>query len=66
MEGQSWNFKMEGRPDFSMAVIEVPAGETLKVEASAMAAMDTNIKMKTKLKGGFGRLLAGENYELYY
>ena len=61
MEGQSWNFKMEGRPDFSMAVIDVPAGQTLKVEASAMAAMDTNVKMKTRFKGGFSRFLTGES-----
>ena len=26
-----------------------------------MATMDTNIKMKTKMKGGPGRLLTGEN-----
>ncbi len=26
-----------------------------------MATMDTNIRMKTKMRGGFGRLLSGEN-----
>ena len=48
-------------PDYSMLTVTIPGGETLKVEASAMAAMDSNITMKTKLKGGFGRLLSGES-----
>jgi len=26
-----------------------------------MATMDTHVKMRTKAKGGFGRLLTGEN-----
>ena len=33
----------------------------LKVEASAMATMDTNISMKTKFKGGLSRFLTGES-----
>lgn len=48
-------------PDYSMLTVTIPAGKTLKAEASAMAAMDSNIKMKTKLKGGFGRFLSGES-----
>jgi uncharacterized protein (TIGR00266 family) len=31
------------------------------VEAAAMAGMDTNMEMKTKLKGGFKRFLSGES-----
>lgn len=48
-------------PDFALLSVTIPAGETLKVEAAAMATMDTNIEMKTKMKGGLGRLLTGEN-----
>jgi uncharacterized protein (TIGR00266 family) len=54
-------FRIEGRPDFAFLTVQIPAGETLKVEASAMATMDTNLRMKTKLRGGFGRFLTGES-----
>lgn len=53
--------RIDGRPDFSYLTVTLPAGKTLKVEASAMATMDTNIKMKTKMKGGFKRFLSGES-----
>ncbi len=36
-------------------------GKMLKVEASAMATMDTTLKMKTKMKGGLSRLITGES-----
>lgn len=58
---QGYAFKVEGKPDYAFLTVQVPANQTLKVEASAMATMDTNMKMKTKLKGGFSRLLSGEN-----
>ncbi|MBC3916670.1 TIGR00266 family protein [Undibacterium sp. CY18W] len=54
-------FKIDGRPDFGFLTVDVPAGKTLKVEASAMATMDTNLVMKTKMKGGISRMLSGEN-----
>lgn len=44
-----------------MLTVKIPGGRTLKVEASAMATMDTNLIMKTKFKGGLGRLLGGES-----
>lgn len=52
---------IEGRPDYSYLTVNIPADQTIKVEASSMATMDTNISMKTKLKGGFGRFLTGES-----
>lgn len=54
-------FRIDGRPDFAFLTVQLPAGKTLKVEASAMATMDTTLKMKTKLKGGLGRFLTGES-----
>lgn len=54
-------FRVEGRPDFAFLTVQLPAGQTLKVEASAMATMDTSLKMKTKLRGGLGRFLTGES-----
>lgn len=54
-------FELACKPDFGFATVKVPAGQMMKVEASAMATMTPNMKMKTKLKGGFGRFLTGES-----
>lgn len=56
-----YRFLVQGQPDYSQAVVLIPAGQMLKVEASAMAGMDANLKMRTKLKGGFARILTGES-----
>ena len=58
---KGWEYKIEGRPDYAFLTVQIPANETLKVEASAMATMDTHLEMKTKFKGGLGRFLTGEN-----
>lgn len=57
----AFDYKLECKPDYSFVTIKLPKGKTLKVEASSMATMDTTIKMKTKMAGGFGRLFTGEN-----
>ncbi|TDT43910.1 uncharacterized protein (TIGR00266 family) [Halospina denitrificans] len=54
-------FEIEGRPDYSFATVQLPAGQTLNVEASAMATMDTNIHMKTNAGGGLKRWASGES-----
>lgn len=54
-------FQITNRPDFAFLTVQIPANETLKVEASAMATMDSHIEMKTKMKGGLSRLLTGES-----
>lgn len=56
-----YNYRIDGQPDFSFLTLQLKANQTIKVEASAMASMDTNIKMKTKMKGGLGRLITGES-----
>jgi len=58
---QGYQFTIEGQPDYSFATVQIPANQTIKVEASAMATMDTNLKMKTKFKGGVGRFITGES-----
>lgn len=55
------DFKFDCKPDYGFITIQIPSGQKLKVEAAAMATMDTNIEMKTKLKGGFSRFLSGES-----
>lgn len=54
-------YRVDCKPDFSFLTAQIPAGQTIKVEASAMAAMSTNLKMKTKLRGGLARFVTGES-----
>jgi len=58
---KEFDYKIEGQPDFSRVTVQLPSNTTLKAEASVMMAMDTNISMKTRLKGGFKRLLSRES-----
>ena len=52
---------IEANPDYGFVTIQVPANETLRVEASSMAYMSPNMTMKTRLGGGLGRFLTGES-----
>ena len=61
VEQPGFAFAIKGRPDYSFLEVQIPANETMKVEASSMATMDTNLRMKTKMRGGFGRFLTGES-----
>lgn len=56
-----YRYRIEGKPDYAFLTVEMPADSTLKVEASAMAVMDSNLVMKTKMRGGLGRLLTSES-----
>ncbi len=58
---KGFKFAIEGQPEYALVTVELPANATLKVEASAMATMDTNVSMKTKLRGGLGRFVTGES-----
>lgn len=58
---EGYTFSIDGNPDYSFVTVQIPIGDTLKVEASAMATMDTNLVMKTKIRGGLGRLLTSES-----
>lgn len=57
----TYQHAIESAPEYAILTVRIPQDETLKVEASAMASMDTNIHMKTKVKGGLSRLLAKES-----
>jgi uncharacterized protein (TIGR00266 family) len=58
---QGYHFSIQGRPDFAFLKVQIPANQALKVEASAMATMDTHLQMKTKMRGGLSRLLTSES-----
>jgi uncharacterized protein (TIGR00266 family) len=49
------------QPDFAMLTVDIPAQQTLQVEASSMAAMDPHLEVKAKFRGGLGRFLTGES-----
>ncbi len=53
-------YTIDSSPDFAFLNVTIPEGKTLRVEAEAMAAMDTSISMKTKMKGGLKRMISGE------
>lgn len=58
---KGFEFTIDGDPDYGFVTVQLPAEKTIKVEASAMATMDTNLNMKTKFKGGIGRMMTGES-----
>ena len=45
-ERSDFNYRFDCKPDFAFLTVDIPEGKTLKAEASSMATMDTNIKMK--------------------
>jgi uncharacterized protein (TIGR00266 family) len=58
------NYEIEHNPAYGFLMVEIPVNETILVEAGAMAAMDSNIEMKSKMRGGLlkgvSRMLGGE------
>jgi len=57
----TYKFTILCRPEFAFLYVRIPSGQMLKVESSAMATMTPGLKMKTKLRGGLGRLVTGES-----
>ncbi|MFO1524024.1 MAG: TIGR00266 family protein [Kiritimatiellia bacterium] len=58
---ENFAYRFDGKPDYGFLTVTIPQGRTLKVEAAAMATLDTNIRMKTRMRGGFRRFLGGES-----
>lgn len=56
-----YDFTLSCQPDFSFLTVRLQTNQQIKVEASAMATMDTNLRMNTKFRGGFKRFLTGES-----
>jgi uncharacterized protein (TIGR00266 family) len=58
-------YRIEHSPAYASLIVNLQANQTVLVEASAMAAMDSSLKMKSKVKGGLmkgiGRMLGGES-----
>ncbi len=60
-----YTYEIEHAPAFASLKVSLTTGQTLMVEAGAMAAMDSHIKMKSKMKGGLmkglARMVSGES-----
>ncbi|MCT7992380.1 TIGR00266 family protein [Laspinema olomoucense] len=58
-------YQIEHSPSYASLRFDLQPDQTVLVEAGAMAAMDTCIKMKSKIKGGLlkglGRMVSGES-----
>ena len=58
-------YQIEHSPAFASLIFSLQANQTILVESGAMAAMDSCIKMKSKMKGGLmkglGRMVSGES-----
>lgn len=59
-------YEIEHSPAYASLRIDLKANQKVMVESGAMAAMDTCIKMKSKVQGGFlkgiGRMVTGESF----
>ncbi len=59
------SYKIEHAPSYAQLSLKLAANQTVLVESGAMAAMDTGIQMKSRVKGGLmkgvGRMLGGES-----
>lgn len=58
---ETYDYEIQSKPEFAMVQVQIPANQTLMVEASSMASMDSHVTMKTKMKGGLSRLLTKES-----
>lgn len=58
-------YTIEHAPAYASLILTLQAEQTVLVESSAMAAMDSCMKMKSKVRGGLlkgiGRMLGGES-----
>ncbi len=55
------SFDIKCRPEFALLTVEVPERKKLFVEASAMAWMSSNMKMRALFKGGLRRFISKES-----
>ncbi|ACK64177.1 protein of unknown function DUF124 [Rippkaea orientalis PCC 8801] len=60
-----FTYEIKHSPVYASLIIDLRSQQKVLVEASAMAAMDTTLKMESKMRGGFmkgvGRMFAGES-----
>jgi uncharacterized protein (TIGR00266 family) len=57
MTASDYDFDISCRPDFGLLSVRLQAGQSIHAEPAAMASMDSNILMKSSLKGGMWKSL---------
>lgn len=61
----TFEYEIQHAPAYASLTIKLLADQTIMVESGAMAAMDSHIKIKSKVKGGLmksvGRMFGGES-----
>lgn len=59
-------YEIEHSPAYASLILKLKTNQTVLVESGAMAAMDSCIKMKSKVQGGLmkglGRMVTGESF----
>ncbi|NEO29162.1 MAG: TIGR00266 family protein [Symploca sp. SIO3C6] len=59
-------YEIEHSPAYASLILNLQENQTVFIESGAMAAMDSSIKMKSKVRGGFskglGRIFSGESF----
>ncbi len=62
---QETAFTIEHSPAYASLILDLQPNQSMLVEASAMAAMDTSLTMKSQMRGGLmksvGRMFTGES-----
>jgi len=53
----SFQYEISQRPDFAMLAVNLPQGQKVFAEPSAMASMTPTVTLKAGLKGGLGKTL---------
>ncbi|OUC14654.1 MAG: TIGR00266 family protein [Alkalinema sp. CACIAM 70d] len=60
-----YTYEIEHAPAYAGLTVNLATNQTILVEAGAMAAMDANLEMKSKMRGGMmksiGRMFSGES-----
>ncbi len=60
------DYNIENYPAYASLIINLKADQTVLIESGAMAAMDSTISMKSKVRGGLikglGRMVSGESF----
>ncbi|NEO37363.1 MAG: TIGR00266 family protein [Moorea sp. SIOASIH] len=60
------DYDIEHSPAYASLIINLQAEQTVLIESGAMAAMDSSISMKSKVRGGLikglGRMISGESF----
>lgn len=58
-------YRIEHNPAYGLLILDLEPNQTVIVEAGGMAAMDSSIEMKSKMRGGLGksvtRMFGGES-----